>query len=105
MMRQMALSSLKLVAYIKDGDPIERMVSRLTRSTAKEVDMLRKFGLELDDMAVAILIWLCTLPLIGILIVPFFGWQAGLVAAAVLFILAMIVCWGICGRNFLKKKT
>jgi len=69
----------------------------------KEFDMLKRFGLELDDMAVAILIWLCTLPLIGILIVPFFGWQAGLAAAAVLFILAMFVCWGICGWKFIKK--
>ena len=42
---------------------------------AQEVDLLKKFGLELDDMALALLIWLCTLPLISTLIVPFFGWQ------------------------------
>ena len=65
--------------------------------------MLKRFGIELDDMAVALLIWLCTLPLIGILIIPFFGWQAGLAAAAVLFILAMAVCWGICSWNILRE--
>lgn len=62
-----------------------------------EVNMLKRYGLELDDMAVALLIWLCTLPLIGIFIVPFLGWQAGLVAALLMLILSMIVCWGICG--------
>lgn len=64
--------------------------------------MLKRLGLEMNDMAVALLIWLCTLPLIGILIVPFFGWQAGLAAAAALFILAMVLCWGICSWNFLR---
>jgi hypothetical protein len=64
--------------------------------------MLKRYGLELDDMIVALLIWLCTLPLIGILIVPFLGWQVGLAAAVLLFILAMIVCWGICNWKIFR---
>lgn len=30
--------------------------------------MLKRFGFEPDDMIVALLIWLCTLPLVGILL-------------------------------------
>ncbi len=59
--------------------------------------MLRKLGRYSDDMAVALTLWMCSLPLVGILIVPFFGWKAGLAAAAALLIGAMVVCWGICG--------
>lgn len=65
--------------------------------------MLKRFGLELDDMAVALIIWLCSLPLIGILIIPLLGWQAGLVAALVLLLLSMIVCWGICSWKTFHK--
>lgn len=59
--------------------------------------MLAKFKLNLDDMALAVGIWLCTLPLVGLLVVPFFGLKVGLAAAAALFIAAMVICWGICG--------
>lgn len=59
--------------------------------------MLAKFKLELDDMALAVGIWLCTLPLVGLLVVPFFGLKAGLAAAAALFVAAIVICWGICG--------
>jgi hypothetical protein len=65
--------------------------------------MLKRYGLELDDMIVALLIWLCILPLIRILIVPFLGWQVGLAAAILLFILAMIVCWGICSWKIFRE--
>lgn len=63
---------------------------------AQEVDLLKRFGLELDDMALVLLIWLCTLPLISTLIVLFFGWQAGLTVAVGSFFLAMVICRGIC---------
>ncbi len=55
-----------------------------------------------DDMAVALALWLCSLPLVGLLVVPFFGLIAGLVAAVALLIGAMIVCWGICGWKVFK---
>lgn len=65
--------------------------------------MLEKFKSGLDDMAVALTIWLCTLPLVGLLVVPFFGLKAGLVAAAALFIAALAVCWGICSWKIFKS--
>jgi hypothetical protein len=58
--------------------------------------MLRRFSNHFDDMALAIVIWMCTLPLVSLLMVPLFGLKVGLVAAAALFIAAMIICWGIC---------
>lgn len=41
--------------------------------------MLKRLGLHLDDMVVAVLIWLCTLPLVGLLVVPFFGLKTAIV--------------------------
>lgn len=65
--------------------------------------MFQKFRIGLDDMALAITIWLCTLPLVGLLVIPFFGLQVGLIVAAVLFIVAMAMCWGICSWKIFKK--
>ncbi len=65
--------------------------------------MLEKFKSGLDDMAVAITIWLCTLPLVGLLVVPFFGLKVGLFVAAALFIVAIVVCWGICSWKIFKS--
>ena len=65
--------------------------------------MLRRFASHFDDMALAITIWMCALPLVGLLVVPFFGLKAGLVAAAALFIVAMIICWGICGWKVFRE--
>ena len=59
--------------------------------------MFRTLGRYSDDMLIAFTLWMCSLPLAGLLVVPFFGWKAGLVAAAALLIGAMIACWGICG--------
>ncbi len=54
-------------------------------------------------MALAITIWLCTLPLVGLLVVPIFGLKAGLIVAVVLFIVAMVICWGICSWKLFKS--
>jgi hypothetical protein len=65
--------------------------------------MLRRFASYFDDMALAVTIWMCTLPLVGLLVVPFFGLKVGLVAAAALFIAAMVICWGICGWKVFRE--
>ncbi|HEX9839852.1 MAG TPA: hypothetical protein VGA72_10920 [Anaerolineales bacterium] len=65
--------------------------------------MLRRFASHFDDMALAIIIWMCTLPLVGLLVVPFFGLKVGLVVAAALFIAAMVICWGICGWKLFRE--
>ncbi len=65
--------------------------------------MLRRFASHFDDMALGIIIWMCTLPLVGLLVVPFFGLKVGLFVAAALFIAAMVICWGICGWKVFRE--
>ncbi len=55
-----------------------------------------------DTMALTIVLWLCSLPLVALLVVPFFGLKAAAVAAVMLFFLAMAICWGICGWKVAK---
>ena len=64
--------------------------------------MLKRFRSHFDDMALAIVIWMCSLPLVGLFVVPFFGVRAGLIAAVTLFIVAMIICWGICSWKLFR---
>ena len=64
--------------------------------------MLRRLVDHFDDMALALTIWMCTLPLVGLLVVPFFGLKVGLIVAAALFIVAMVLCWGICSWKIFK---
>jgi len=58
--------------------------------------MLRRFASHFDDMALAIVIWMCTLPLVGLLVFPFFGLKITLLVAAGLLIAVLFLCWGIC---------
>ena len=64
--------------------------------------MLKRFAGHFDDMVLAIVIWMCTLPLVGLLVIPFFGLKVGLIVAVALFIAAMVICWGICSWKIFK---
>lgn len=57
---------------------------------------------DFGDMALALLLWMCSLPLVGLLVVPHFGLRVGAIVTVVLFFVAMIVCWGICGWKVFK---
>lgn len=49
-----------------------------------------------ETMVLALTVWLCTLPLVGLFVLPFFGLRvAGLIALGLLFV-ALIACWLIC---------
>lgn len=65
--------------------------------------MFEKFKLGLDNMALTMVIWLCTLPLIGLFVIPLFGPQVGLAAAVILFIAALLICWGICSWQLFRE--
>ena len=65
--------------------------------------MFRRLFAHADDMALAITIWLCTLPLVGLLVVPFCGFKIGLIVAVALFITTMAICWGICGWKLFRN--
>jgi hypothetical protein len=64
--------------------------------------MRKRLGLHSDEMALALALWLCSLPLVALIVIPLFGLNAaGVVALALLFV-AMAVCWGACGWQVLK---
>ena len=58
--------------------------------------MLRTLSRYFDNMALALVLWLCILPLIGLLIVPFLGLRVAALAAVGLFVIAVAMCWGVC---------
>ena len=64
--------------------------------------MLRKLNFDSGDMALALVLWMCSLPLVALLVVPFFGLKIGAMVALVLFFVAMAVCWGVCGWKIYK---
>lgn len=57
-----------------------------------------KHALRMDatPMGMALLLWVCTLPLVLILILPFFGWQVAIGTAVALLAVALIMCRLIC---------
>lgn len=64
--------------------------------------MFRRFGFHSDEMLLAFAVWLCSLPLVALAIIPRFGVEAsGVTALALLFIFAAI-CWGVCGWKIAK---
>lgn len=65
--------------------------------------MFRKFSAGLDDMPLALMIGLYTLPLVGFFILPFFGPTAAVLTAVALFIAALFACWGICGWKLFRS--
>lgn len=65
--------------------------------------MLKKLDFQSDTMAVALVIWLCTLPLVAIIVVPFFGTKVAALVAVTLFFTIMAVCWGKCGWKIFKS--
>ncbi len=58
--------------------------------------MLRHFASHFDDMALAIIIWMCTLPLVSLLVFPFFGLKFSLLVSAGLLIVILVLCRGVC---------
>lgn len=65
--------------------------------------MIGKFSDHLDDMAVALVLWMCSLPLVLLLVLPFFGLKLAALAALVLLVLALAVCWGACSWKLFRS--
>lgn len=64
--------------------------------------MFRWLGFHSDEMALAIAVWLCTLPLVALILIPLFGLKVAGVVALALFFVAMAVCWSMCGWKVSK---
>jgi predicted ABC-type exoprotein transport system permease subunit len=56
-----------------------------------------------EDMALALIIWLCTLPLIAFIVAPLFGMRVAGLTALALFIAILAACWGVCGWKLISK--
>ncbi len=65
---------------------------------------LDRFHLGSETMLTTIVIWLCTLPLVGLFVLPFFGTKGALLAAGMLFMIALLLCWGICSWRIYKDE-
>lgn len=50
----------------------------------------------LDTMGLALAVWICALPFIGLLIAPIFGAQTAITVAIASLIVMLILCWGRC---------
>ena len=64
--------------------------------------MFRRLGFHSDEMALALVVWLCSLPLVALVVIPLFGLKVAGVVALALFFVALAVCWGICGWKVFK---
>ena len=49
-----------------------------------------------ETMALALVVWLCSLPLVAIFVAPFFGLKVAAAVALGLLVVALAVCWEIC---------
>jgi hypothetical protein len=59
-------------------------------------------GFYSEEMALALLLWLCSLPIVGLIVLPVFGLTAAGLVAMVLLLVAMAVCWLLCGWKIVK---
>jgi uncharacterized membrane protein YqjE len=57
-----------------------------------------------DEMLLALAVWLCGLPLLTLIVLPWLGWPAALTAAAVLLLAALAACWGACGWKVVASR-
>lgn len=65
--------------------------------------MRGRISVEADTMLLALALWLCALPLVAILVIPWFGLKAAALVALLLLFVTLILCWGVCGNQAAKK--
>ncbi len=47
-------------------------------------------------MLTSLLLWLCTLPLVGLLVLPWFGARVAVITAAALLVASVTACYAVC---------
>ena len=55
-------------------------------------------------MALTLVLWLCSLVLVGLLVVPLLGWQVAWIVAIGLLIVDVALCWGVCAYRLIVHK-
>jgi hypothetical protein len=58
--------------------------------------MGKQFTNYFENLALAIALWMCLLPLVGLLILPFVGLKISLLIAVGLRIVVLVICQRIC---------
>ena len=86
---------------VVDGDADERSAAAdPARARASGRRWPGSIARESGDTAVlALLAWLCTLPLLLLVIVPVLGWRTGGVLALLWFGVVAAVCYAVCARR------
>ena len=73
------------------------------RGKPVKVELIRRLAFRSEEMAQAVILWLCSLPAVALVIIPVLGVQAGIVAALLLLVGAMAICWGQCGWKVFRR--
>lgn len=65
--------------------------------------MFKQFsGTGFDTMASVLMVWICTLPFIGLMVVPVLGPSVGASIAVGLLVALLLICWSLCIPTLLK---
>lgn len=59
------------------------------------------WGMHLEDMALAIVVWMCTVPLVLLLGLPLIGLRLSLVLAIGLLVVVLVICRSLCSSKML----
>jgi hypothetical protein len=60
--------------------------------------MNERSGGHRETMLLAFMVWLCSLPLVALLVLPFVGFQTAATVALAILLLLLAICWTLCGR-------
>ena len=66
--------------------------------------MFKRLTFHSEDMALALFLWLCSLPLVALIVLPLFGRTVAAIVALALFFAAVAICWGICSWKVFKSR-
>ena len=58
--------------------------------------MFKQLGSHSDSMLLALVVWLCSLPLAVLIVAPLFGLKVAGLVVLLLFFVVLAICWGVC---------
>jgi preprotein translocase subunit SecF len=72
-------------------------------ATMKELLSKHLNGVDLPGtMALTLVVWLCSLVLVALIVLPLFGAKVAFTVAAALLLGSLALCWGICTYHVAK---
>ena len=67
--------------------------------------MHKRLGRHSDSMLLALLIWLCSLPLTVFIVAPLFGLTVAGIVVLLLFFVVLAICWGVCSWKISQDRA